>query len=157
MSTIKTPERRSGLFIVNFEQISHVFLVFPLLILILIKSRLRQCDLFSFFLIQINLLPPFYFSDLYSYTILPNDDASLFPFCEIALLITFNLSDLQINTSYAFSRSYKKCEMYLIRCISTTFNFTRENLPVISTILFCIIFEGVFLSTKFIFAKLKIK
>ena len=35
--TIKTPERcqwrRSGLFIVNFEQISHLFLLFPLLTL----------------------------------------------------------------------------------------------------------------------------
>ena len=32
-STIKTPERRSGVVIVNFEQISHIVLVFPLLAL----------------------------------------------------------------------------------------------------------------------------
>ena len=31
--TIKTPERRSGVFIVNFEHISHRFLVFLLLTL----------------------------------------------------------------------------------------------------------------------------
>ena len=32
--TIKTPKRyRSGVFIANFEKISHIFLVFPLLIL----------------------------------------------------------------------------------------------------------------------------
>ena len=31
--TIKTPERRSGVFIVNFEHISHLNLVFPLLTL----------------------------------------------------------------------------------------------------------------------------
>ena len=31
--TIKTPEQRSGVFVVNFEQISYIVLVFPLLIL----------------------------------------------------------------------------------------------------------------------------
>ena len=35
--TIKTPERRSGVFIVNFENISHLVLVFLLL-------TLNMCD-----------------------------------------------------------------------------------------------------------------
>ena len=43
MLTIKTPKRRqwrrSGLFIVNYEQNSHIFLVFPLLILNKCRQR----------------------------------------------------------------------------------------------------------------------
>ena len=46
--TIKTPERsqcrRSGVFIVTFEHISHLFLVF--LLLILNKSTLTRNELF---------------------------------------------------------------------------------------------------------------
>ena len=57
--TIKTPERchwrRSGVFIVNFEHISHLFLVFLLLTLSRLMSAGKQENV-VFYFFEINIL-----------------------------------------------------------------------------------------------------
>ena len=46
--TLKTPKRRSGVFIVNFEHISHLFLVFLLLTLKGGMNKILEQDLKRF-------------------------------------------------------------------------------------------------------------